>query len=76
MKYYYKNKVNRHALPYMFQIMRIGYRHKYSDGTLGGFDNARALITIGYSRKSKKFHFMFKNLFKKNIHKEIDRDEL
>lgn len=28
------------------QIMRIGYRNKYSDGSLGGFDNARAVLTF------------------------------
>lgn len=53
MTEYYKYKLNTKALPFMFQIMRFGYRRP--DHT--GFNSARAVLTIGWSKREKKFIF-------------------
>lgn len=56
MKRYYKYSINRQALPWMFQIIKTGFRHP--DRT--GWDSAGAVVTIGYSKRSKKFVFNWK----------------
>jgi hypothetical protein len=48
---YYVYKINRRALPFMFQIMRFGYRQPDKHG----FQSARAVFTIGYSKATKSF---------------------
>lgn len=46
----------------MFQILRTGYRNP----DFSGWDSMRAILSVGYSKKSKRFHFMFKP-FKKDL---------
>lgn len=56
MKTYKRYILNRKALPYQFQILEISYRSP----DLIGFQSARAIVSIGWSRPKRKLVFNFR----------------